>query len=243
MLISAHTLVTVQLVWRQGLRALSDSAAAVVLAVTCLPFFVPVTRVRDFFLVPSLDSPASRAAATADGSVVLMRGACDRTPVGPSRSTVRDTCPARATSCPAAPRGAVSGPPGFSALERPQSPWLPVGPRPRLCHGGAARALPAQQPVGSLLPAAWLLRLPHTPQPGGLVQWRLCSHCPVPAATAAFPPVTCPHLTAAHAWCRLPCPQESCGFVQGGPTASAPSLQGLCSGRTPSHARCLSRTL
>lgn len=109
---------------------------------------------------------------------------------------------------PGGSQGSYEWPPGFSALERPQSPWLPVGPRPRLCHGGAARALPAQQPVGSLLPAAWLLRLPHAPQPGGFVQWRLCSHCPVPAATAAFPPVTCPHLTAAHAWLP-PLPADS----------------------------------
>lgn len=133
---------------------------------------------------------------------------------------------------PGGSQGSYEWPPGFSALERPQSPWLPVGPRPRLCHGGAARALPAQQPVGSLLPAAWLLRLPHTPQPGGLVQWRLCSHCPVPAATAAFPPVTCPHLTAAHAWlpplpADSPVPRRAVALSRAVPRLPPPLCRGV----------------
>lgn len=167
-MISAHTLVTVQLVWRQGLRALSDSAAAVVLAVTCLPFFVPVTRVRDFFLVPSLDSPASRAAATADGSVVLMWGACDRTPVGPSRSTVRGACPARATSCPAAPRGAVSGPPAFLYSSVHSHRGSPSGPVPACATAG----LP-----GLFLPSS--LSAPSCLRPG-------CSGSPTPRSPAAW---------------------------------------------------------
>lgn len=168
-MISAHTLVTVQLVWRQGLRALSDSAAAVVLAVTCLPFFVPVTRVREFFLVPSLDSPASRAAATADGSVVLVRGACDRTPVGPSRSTVRGACPARATSCPAAPRGAMSGPPpAFLHSSVHSHRGSPSGPVPACATAG----LP-----GLFLPSN--PSAPSCPRPG-------CSGSPTPRSPAAW---------------------------------------------------------
>lgn len=74
----------------------------------CFCFFVRVICVWDFFLVPSLDSPASRAAATVDGNLVLVRRVCDRTPVGPSGSTVRDTHPARCHIPPGFPEARTS---------------------------------------------------------------------------------------------------------------------------------------
>lgn len=147
----------------------------------------------------------------------VSQGSCEWPPrLFCTRASTVTVAPRRAPSPPVPRRGC----PGSSC---PAARRLPPA-----C--GPAAPAPPRPTARRLRPVAALLTLSCPRGHGCLSTGHLSS------------PHSCPRLAPSPP-CGLPCPQESCGFVQGGPTASAPSLQGLCSGRTPSHARCLSRTL